>query len=455
MGILPVLGCANFQIPHSKFHSSLSCKGPPLKTGSPIIKWIAFMAAGVFIGSVGVILSVEQMYFMAACLFLTPVVSLVIGWILLLGLKAARRLPTTVDEGEEIDVEITLQNTGRLPKFFITVFDKLPVWIKDAGSSGNTILQLDPAEERSITYRLKTEKRGVYQVGPVRLSATDPFGFFTFKRSVPGTTELVVYPSPLPLFSSVIQPGAYGWRGDADGLRRGSGADFHGVREYQHGDELRRVHWRTTARTGKLAVAEYTQGETLDMVLAIDLNEKAHAGAASGLDSPVECAVKIAATLSEDFTRNGHTVRLLTTCWTSDDPVPTNSGKWTAPLLEALARAEVGSKSTLAETLGAFRSQVQQGSMIIYLTPDASDATLSTVLAEYERLGVLTAGFALDGVSFGLRGLPGRGAVDTILAGPVRPVRRGDDLVEAIHDLLGRNRGARLRERAVAVGGHA
>jgi uncharacterized protein (DUF58 family) len=285
----------------------------------------------------------------------------------------------------------------------------------------------------------------------VLISANDPFGFFNFKRAIPGTTELIVYPSPLPLFASLVQPGAFGWRGDADGLRRGGGADFHGVREYQVGDDLRRVHWRTTARTGKLAVAEYAQGETLDMVIAIDLNERAYQGTGAGLDAPIEYAVKIAATLCEDLTRNGHTVRLLLTTRRPDEPAPTNAGKWSAPLMEALARAEATSKATLAETLASYRSQVERGTMVIYLTPDGADPQLGLALAEYEALGVVTTGFALDRTSFALRGATDLQPLENVVAGPVRLVRRGDDLVEAIHDALGRNRGGRVRGRTSAA----
>jgi len=437
-----------------------------LQTGSPIIKWIAFLAAGIFIASVAIFIGVEQMYFMAAALFFTPLVSLTIGWLLLLGLKASHALPTTMSEGEQVAVDISLTNTGRLPKFFMTVSDKLPIWLKDTGSTGSTILQLDPGEERSVSYQLLALKRGVYSIGPVLISATDPFGFFTFKRTVPGSTELIVYPTALPLFTALIQPGAYGWRGDSDGLRRGSGADFHGVREYQYGDDLRRVHWRTTARTGKLAVAEYTQGETLEMVLALDLNERAYQGAAGGLDAPIEAAVKIAATLVEDLTRNGHTLRLITSTDKTDATIPSNDGRYSAPLLEALARAETTSKATLADALAAYQSQISRGTMVIYITPDGRDPKLGPLLAEFEALGALTAGFLLDPVSYALRATQGAKAggmppdveaLGNVIAGPVRLVQRGDDLVEAIHDLLGRGRGGKVRgrtaqgERAVSM----
>jgi hypothetical protein len=218
---------------------------------------------------------------------------------------------------------------------------------------------------------------------------------------------------------------------------------------------------------GKLAVAEYSQGETLDMLLALDLSHRGYQGTGEGHESALEYAVKLAATLSEDLTRNGHTVRLLMTTLGENDTLPTNAGKWSAPLLEALARAEATSPRTLADVLAGHRTQAQRGAMLLYLTPDGS-SELGLVLAEYEGAGALTAGFVLDGPSFGagpsgrLSG-PFNSRIDTpqtfgaelleaVLSGPVRTVRRGDDLVEAIHDLLSRNRGTRARAALTARG---
>ena len=87
---------------------------------------------------------------------------------------------------------------------------------------------------------------------------------------------------------------------------------FMGVREYGPGDELRRVHWRTTARTGKLAVTEYTQGVTLDVTLALDLCESAYKGTGTDDHSALETAVTLTATLLADLLQHGHAVRLVT-----------------------------------------------------------------------------------------------------------------------------------------------
>jgi uncharacterized protein (DUF58 family) len=416
-----------------------------MKSGSLFIKTFAFICAGICLLVVAVEINIEQMYFMASAMLLAPLIALLFGWLMLWGLRADRRLPTTCREGESVAIEVALTNTGRLPKFFLKVLDRLPCWLEFAGTDGNVILELDPRESRAITYTVEARKRGVFSIGPTIVSATDPFGLFGFAHSVQSTDELVVFPSPLPLRSSLVQPGAFGWRGDEDGLRRGTGVDFHGVREYQHGDDLRRVHWRTTARTGKLAVAEYTQGETVDVVIALDLSATAYAGTGDGLDCAIEYAVKIAATLCEDLTRNGHAVRILTSNQREGEPLPSNAGKWTPPILDVLARADTVSPRSLAWALDTYRSEVTRGSMLIYLTPDIESPDLHRALDGYESIGVLTVGFAFDGISFS--GHRATRELNTPSIGVVKVVRSGDDLSVAMQDLFGHQRGVRSASR--------
>src|SRR5918912_409029 len=95
------------------------------------------------------------------------------------------------------------------------------------------------------------------------------------------------------------RPGAGGsWFGvqEREGrARRGEGMDFHGVREWRQGDPLRRVHWPTTARTGRLSVVEFERAFQQDLVIALDLRRGSEYG--EGRETTLEYAVKTAATL--------------------------------------------------------------------------------------------------------------------------------------------------------------
>ena len=289
------------------------------------------------------------------------------------------------------------------------------------------MLGLWPGEERQTQCLLEVRRRGVFALGPAQVFSTDPLGLQTFSRKLQTVSELVVYPAVLPLRDSWLRgAAASGWRGAANALARGDGDDFYGVREYGPGDELRRVHWRTTARTGKLAVTEYAQGVTLEVTIALDLSQRAYQGTGSDEHSALEYAVTLTATLLGDLLHHGHTVRLLTAGGQSGTAA---RGAEDLPLfLERLARVQADSLQTLADVLADDRAGSRPVTTIA-ITPDWPNPRLSEVLQEGEMLGGTSFVFALDGASF-RTGMPG---LSDALAGPsTRLVRRGDDLAELL-----------------------
>ena len=293
---------------------------------------------------------------------------------------------------------VTLTNTGRLPKMYLRVSDRLPRRLHTVGERAPMLLQLRPGETREVTYSLEAERRGVYQIGPAQVETTDPLGFYAFTQRVGGQSELAVYPAPLPLrrvfFAEAAAPG---WRGQEAAQVRGSGTDFHGVREYQPGDELRHVHWRTTARTGTLSVAEYEQGASRDTVIALDLSRAAYARLGAGAEDALEAAVTMAVSLSDFLLRQGHAVRLLTP-GDADDPAPPAAGRAQMPrILDALVRAEADSPLSLAETLTRGRLRLARGTTLLYITPAADDPALASALDDFTAQGAQVFGLALLG----------------------------------------------------------
>src|SRR5438094_6216291 len=95
---------------------------------------------------------------------------------------------------------------------------------------------------------------------------------------------------------------------------RGSGVDPDGVREYIPGDPLRRMHWKSTARTGRLSVIEFEESRSINVVLALDLSRIAHFG--EGRQSTLEYLIRAAASIAQSALRQGAGIRLVT----SDTP---------------------------------------------------------------------------------------------------------------------------------------
>lgn len=169
-----------------------------------------------------------------------------------------------------------------------------------------------------VEYRLRTPRRGVFDVGPLRISVTDPFGLARIDRAAGLPRELVVTPRVTPL-----EPAA-GVVASVDGAvhalqrRTHPNSDELIAREYRYGDPLRRVHWAATARRGELMVREEEQRGDPEVRILLDtaLGGRAHhpsaavRDAASTLDPAFELGVEVAASIAVHLLGNGFRVRL-------------------------------------------------------------------------------------------------------------------------------------------------
>lgn len=402
------------------------------------LKKFALTLAGLFIAIVAVILNLDQLYLMAAVLFLIPLTSFAVGRVLMRGLACRRVAAGACGEGERTLVTLSVVNEGWLPKMYLRVSDTLPGSLQAVGDPAPLILLLGAGESADVSYTVEGRKRGAYTLGPALVSTTDPLGFYPQVQTVASSSEMLVYPAVVALRRMASGGGGtWGRRAQENAGTRGGGLDFHGVRDYQPGDELRRVHWRTTARTGKLAVMEYTEGAASDFVVALDLHPLSYADTGTGRESALEYAIRMAVAACGYLLGQGHEVQVILPAL----PPPARGGLLalhsTAELpllLEALARAEAVATETLAEALLQALPRVPMGATLFYITPAPNDALLASALAEYIGRGAHVEGGALDRGSFAAASA---GAIPAAPGGErdgsgLLWVRRGDDLAQAM-----------------------
>src|SRR5699024_10055647 len=152
--------------------------------------------------------------------------------------------------------------------------------------------------------------RGRYTVGPLSVRVSDPFGFIALKRSFTTTSEVIITPQVLPLRSQELSGE---WSGTGERQPRaftvGSAEDVT-VREYRRGDDLRRVHWRSSAHAGELMVRREEQPWQSRATILLDTRRAAHVG--SGAESSLEWCITAAASVSVHLARAGFAVRLVT-----------------------------------------------------------------------------------------------------------------------------------------------
>src|SRR5260370_2033475 len=167
------------------------------------------------------------------------------------GVRAQRHLETVAVPGRSLPVTLALKNCDTGPKGHLLVQDRLPQWLERDGDARPILTPLAASGTETITYSLRPEKRGCFQVGPLEVMATDPLGIFQFHHQLSETAELLVYPRTVDL-PWIFPPGGspYGASSLHTAERRGEGSEVYGIREYQPGDPLRRGPWRSPPRAG-------------------------------------------------------------------------------------------------------------------------------------------------------------------------------------------------------------
>jgi uncharacterized protein (DUF58 family) len=226
--------------------------------------------------------------------------------------------PTQVSAGDAVSIHLVISNKSLLRTGTLMVEDQLPDRL-----IGHARFVLDPLgshETRTVSYRIPGLGRGRYRVGPLRIRLTDPFRMIDLSRSFTATSDFIVGPVVDPL------PAAEPPRSDELGDNAGShsigtyGADDQSTREYRTGDDLRKIHWRSSARTGALMVRQEERPWRGQSTLLLDLRTAGHVTAAThpmaGVDprqtSSLEWAVSAGASIGNHLLIRGRELSLLT-----------------------------------------------------------------------------------------------------------------------------------------------
>ena len=356
------------------------------------LKRLAVFTAAVFLLLVGLLLNVSQMLLMAVALTLIQPVFWVAGLLMLRGLSCRRIAPQTCGEGERVRVELLIRNNSRTPKFYLRAGDRLPRWIRYAGNDAGEaplLLNLWPGETGRLAYLIEPQKRGLHQIGPTRILAPDLIGMSKFVRILNEPDEILVYPQIIPVRPEFLSGGAErGWRDQENAPGRGEGTDFHGVRDYRMGDDLRRINWKTTARTGALAVTEYSLGYANDVAIVLDLAESSYQESGEGNESALEYAIKIAASIAAAALRQGSAVQMMTNSLLPGlDPLLRGSDQLPR-LLDALARAEANGRKSLTDAVSEGLASGLGGALLLCVTPlPADDPDVAGALSLWQRSG--------------------------------------------------------------------
>ncbi|MBM0240062.1 DUF58 domain-containing protein, partial [Micromonospora sp. ATA32] len=233
-----------------------------------------------------------------------------VGWALLTAvwrprLEVTRSAdPDRVARGEAASMTLTVRNAGRLRAANLVAGDRcgdrlVPV----------PLLRLRPGRDTEVRYDVPTRQRGVLPVGPLRVTRRDPLGLVALARPYGGTVPVWVHPRIHPL-RAVPTGAGRSLDGRVDKVPHGS-ITFDALREYVVGDELRRVHWRTSARVGELMVRENVDTSLPRIVVLLDNRAAAHPDRADGVAETFESGCEAAASIVTAAFREDLPVTLL------------------------------------------------------------------------------------------------------------------------------------------------
>jgi uncharacterized protein (DUF58 family) len=319
-------------------------------------------------------------------------------------LEIGRRLGSaTVHDGDTTTITLVMDNQSKRGATYLTIDDN----INNLGTARFECSKLAAGDQSTATYRVTCRPRGVYRVGPTEVTNGDPFGLAQVRLISGPVDRIVVYPAVEELSGFPIvrgqDPAMQASR--PEHARRG-GEDFYTLREYQRGDDLRRVHWPSSARTDELMIRQLETPWQSRALVLLDVRDQSYESAAA-----FEKAVSGAATIVTHLVSSGFDADL----W-AGDAEPIDATRY-GSAMERLALVQPDAKIDIEAVAARIRQKGGGGALVIVtgiadrgllsvqrlLTNDypttvlltASESTSQTLVG-FHRFGVATVSITPD-----------------------------------------------------------
>jgi uncharacterized protein (DUF58 family) len=307
--------------------------------------------------------------------------------------RRARSLRASV--GDVFEEHFELLNNSRIGKLWIEITNETSM---PRASGSRLFTRVGKGQRRTYIARTWLFRRGGFKLGPTRLASGDPFGLFRVERSLPAEHSLIVLPMIYEISSFIKPPGLL--PGGQVIRRKALDVTPHasGVREYVPGDPMKRIHWPTTARRGKLIVKEFEQDPQAEVWLFLDAQQSVHAEKSHEIPeiytedwmfgrrpkfelppSTLEYACSITASLSHYYLGQRRAVGLVTVGRHFRVIPAERSVRQENKILETLAFIEAESSLSIAGLVAAQAGLLPQGSSAILVTPTVHPDLMAAV----------------------------------------------------------------------------
>jgi len=364
-----------------------------------------------------------------------------LAYVILLGLPVAyfwarantRDLQVSVErpldrlqEGQEFQERITVKNTSWLTKLWLEVDDPSDM----PGHTARQVITLGPRESRTWRTTTTCRLRGLYSIGPVRITTGDPFGFFRYTNTYGKPHSVLIYPRATELPNFYVPPANLPGEGRFRKRTHYVTPNASGIREYEPGDSFNRIHWPTTARTNQLMVKLFELDPASDIWIILDLDKSVHVG--EGEEGTEEYAVRLAASIARFFLVANRTVGFMSYGNRLFVENAERGAQHFTRILEALALSRAVGDLPLATLVTEEGKRFGRHTTVVVITPSTSEDWVGSLQFLAER-GVKVAAVLLEPSTFGgsenalmVFGALAASDVYTYL------VRRSDDLISAL-----------------------
>ena len=262
---------------------------------------IAVAAGSVALGALGWALGYPALS-VAAAIGLAALLATWIATVPVPRLDVSRVVqPTRVERGVPAIGLVAVRNPGRHRTRPCTAVDRVSGRDVDVH-----VRSLRAGQTVAVHYELPTSRRGEFTIGPLAIITRDPFGLWQGRRPVGGELNLLVYPRIHPVAPRPAGRTRHIEGPVSDTAPRGT-TTFHSLREYVPGDDVRRIHWRSTARLGELMVREHVDTSLPSTVVVLDTRADRYVG------DGFEEAVDVAASVIASSQQHGFPVQLVAT----------------------------------------------------------------------------------------------------------------------------------------------
>ena len=267
--------------------------------------------------------------------------------------------PAAVHEGDHATVTLSFKNAGRTLRH-LNLADE----VVGLGSAEFSVAAVPRQSRMTATYRILCQPRGIYSIGPASISVNDPLGLATSSSTVGPVTALAVYPAVETLtgFPAVRGRNLVMSARRPEHNQRG-GEDFYTLREYQHGDDLRRVHWPSSAKRDELMIRQLDTPWQARALVLLDVRSRSYPDGVS-----FERAVSGAASVIRHLSRGGYAADL----WAGGALIDATDY---APPMELLAGVSPDRDIDLLK-VGASIRQAESGGILVMVGGDADPALL-------------------------------------------------------------------------------